>query len=87
MKQVVVIFCCLPYLVNIIVVNGFVKLVVEIVQELDCLGGSAATTCESDQHLNTHNLFHLWAVSLVKPTMSPKKRVVFSYILGLALAV
>ena len=80
-----------PYLVNVIVVDGFVKLVVEIIQELDCLSGGAATKRPKSQmfictesvfiYCQQLDLLHLCAVSLVKPTMSPKKRVVFSYIL------
>ena len=85
----------LHYLVNIIVVNGLVELVVEIIQELDSLSGSTANKValifeKQHQNLDKKSFSHkklvkvsiyLWAVSLVKPTISPKKRVVFSYIL------
>ena len=84
----------LHYFVNIIVVNGLVELVVEIIQELDSLSGSTANKValifwktppkwiKSFSHKKLVKVsIYLWAVSLVKPTISPKKRVVFSYIL------
>ena len=44
------------YLVNIIVVDGVIKLVVEVIQELDCLGGSAAKKRPKSLIVKTNNI-------------------------------
>ena len=46
----------MSYLVNIVVVDGFVKFVVEVIQELDCLGGSAAKKRPKSLIVKTNNI-------------------------------